>query len=77
MTDILEPRRPLGKTIALVLALILVFVGMLNTMPEIAGLQDWARDFTGIPFFRVSGFPTEFFFPPIFFLMMLRGFPSF
>ena len=58
------------QNLAIFLGLILVFVGMLNTMPEIAGLQDWARDVTGRPFFRISGFPTEFFFPPMFMLMM-------
>ncbi|MBL6638928.1 MAG: TRAP transporter fused permease subunit [Planktomarina sp.] len=40
-------------------------------MPEIPGLQDLARDLTGRPFFRVSGFPPEFFYPPIFLLMMV------
>ncbi|QDC10660.1 TRAP transporter fused permease subunit [Oceanicola sp. D3] len=63
--------RPLGQRIALVLALLLVIVGMINTMPEIAGLQDWARDVTGRPFFRVSGFAPEFFYPPVFLVMML------
>lgn len=52
------------------LALLLVVVGMVNTMPEIAGLQDWARALTGQPYFRVSGFSTEYFFPPVFLLMM-------
>ncbi|MEM5492959.1 TRAP transporter fused permease subunit [Hoeflea sp. AS16] len=64
------PRRSTGRYIAMVLALILVLVGMVNTMPEIAGLQDWARSVTGQPYFRVSGFPTEYFFPPVFLLMM-------
>lgn len=62
---------PFGVRIAHVLALILVIVGMLNTLPEISGLQDFARDLTGQPFFRISGFPPEYFFPPVFFLMML------
>ncbi len=56
---------------ALFLAFVLVVVGMINTMPEIPGLQDFARDLTGRPFFRVSGFPPEFFYPPIFLLMMV------
>lgn len=64
------PRRSAGRSIAMVLALILVVVGMVNTMPEIAGLQDWVRDVTGQPFFRISGFQTEYFFPPVFLLMM-------
>lgn len=61
---------PLGRRIAVFLALILVFFGMLNTMPEIAGLQGWARDMTGQPFFRISNFSPEYFYPPIFLLMM-------
>ncbi len=63
--------RPLGQRIALILAFCLVVVGMVNTMPEIPGLQDFARDLTGRPFFRISGFPPEYFYPPVFFLMML------
>lgn len=62
---------PLGRRIAILLALVLVFVGMANTMPEIPGLQDWARDVTGRPFFRVSNFPPEYFYPPVFVLMMV------
>jgi len=63
--------QPLGRRIAVILAVILVFFGMLNTMPEIAGLQDWARDLTGRPFFRVSNFSPEYFYPPVFLLMMM------
>jgi TRAP transporter 4TM/12TM fusion protein len=62
---------PLGRRAALVLAFALVVVGMVNTMPELPGLQDWARDVTGISFFRVSGFPPEFLYPPLFVLMMV------
>lgn len=62
---------PLGRRIAMILALVLVLVGMANTMPEIPGLQDWAREVTGRPFFRVSNFPPEYFFPPVFLLMMV------
>ena len=63
--------QPLGQRIAMILAVLLVLVGMVNTMPEIPGLQDLARDLTGRPFFRVSGFPPEYFYPPVFLLMML------
>lgn len=44
---------------------------MVNTLPEIPGLQDWAREVTGQKFLRISGFKTEYFFPPVFFVMML------
>ncbi len=63
--------RPIGQRIALVLALILVVLGMLNTMPEIPGLQDFARELSGQQYFRVSNFPPEFFYPPVFVLMMV------
>jgi TRAP transporter 4TM/12TM fusion protein len=66
-----ERQRSSGQRLALVLALILVIVGMVNAMPEIAGLQDWARDITGNRFFRVSGFPPEYLYPPLFILMMV------
>ena len=62
---------PFEKKLSLRLALILVIVGMINTMPEIPGLQDFARTLTGQPFFRISNFSPEYFFPPMFFLMML------
>jgi TRAP transporter 4TM/12TM fusion protein len=63
--------RTRGQRIALFLAFALVLVGMVNTLPEIPGLQSWARDITGIRFFRISGFPPEYFYPPIFVLMMV------
>ncbi|MFS4580068.1 TRAP transporter permease [Phaeobacter sp. C3_T13_0] len=71
MTGTILKTRPLGQKIAFVLSLALVLVGMVNTMPEIAGLQDWARDITGRPFFRVSGFAPEYLYPPVFLVMMV------
>lgn len=71
MTSSSNPTRGVGQKFALALALLFVVVGMINTMPEIAGLQDWARDVTGQKFLRISGFKTEYFFPPIFFVMMV------
>ncbi|MFK8082642.1 MAG: TRAP transporter permease [Granulosicoccus sp.] len=65
------PIRAVGRQIAIVLALVLVFAGMLNTLPEIAGLEDWVRSVTGRPLLRISGFSTEYFFPLMFFLMMI------
>ncbi len=71
MTDTTPLSKPLGQRIAFWLALTLVVVGMVNTLPEIPGVQDLARDLTGRPFFRVSNFPPEYFYPPVFLLMML------
>lgn len=61
----------ISRPITIALGFILVVVGMLNTMPEIPGLQAWARDITGQSTLRVSGFPPEFFYPPVFLLMMV------
>ena len=61
----------IGKRIALILAFVLVLAGMTNTLPEIPGLQDWARELTGQPFFRISGFMPQYFYPPVFLLMMV------
>ena len=66
----METTAPFGRRLAVALAVILVFVGMLNTMPEIPGLQNWAREVTGLRFFRVSSFPPEYLYPPLFVLMM-------
>ncbi len=68
-TQTLHPS--LGQRVAMVLALVLVFVGLANTMPEIAGLQELARDLTGQPYFRISNFAPEYFYPPVFLLMMV------
>ncbi len=65
------PPRDKGQRLAVILAFMLVIFGLVNTMPEIPGLQDLARDLTGRPFFRVSGFPPEYFYPPVFLLMMV------
>ncbi len=66
-----QSARPFGRRLAFALALILVIVGLINTMPEIPGLQDWAREITGQKFFRISGFSPQYFYPPFFVVMML------
>jgi TRAP transporter 4TM/12TM fusion protein len=71
VTSSSNPTRGIGQKLALALALIFVVVGMINTLPEIPGLQNWAREVTGQKFLRISGFKTEYIFPPIFFVMML------
>lgn len=67
----MDSAQPAGRRLALVLAVILVIVGLVNTMPEIPGLQEWAREVTGLRFFRVSSFPPEYLYPPFFVLMMV------
>ena len=61
-----------AQRLAAFLSVIPVIVGFVNTMPEIAGHQDWAREVTGRPFFRVSNFPPDFCYPPIIVLMIVN-----
>ena len=53
------------------LALILVVVGLINAMPAIPGLQDWARGFTGVEWLAIRRFPLEYFYPAAFVTMMV------
>lgn len=52
------------------LALVFVFVGVLNSMPTIPGWDEGWRDFSGIEKLRVRNFATEFFYPIAFFVMI-------
>jgi len=60
----------LGLRVAYILAFLLIVIGMANTLPEIAGLQGWLREVTGRPLLRISGYPTEYFYPLVFVVMM-------
>ena len=53
-----------------VLALLFVAIGLINSMPSIPGWEDMWRSFTGIEKLKVRAFPTEWFYPFAFFLMM-------
>lgn len=54
-----------------VLALLLVIVGMINAIPGIPGLDAAAQSITGLDWIVVRKFPYEYFYPLIFFWMML------
>ncbi len=54
-----------------VLALVFVFLGVLNSMPTIPGWDDFWRYLTGVKELKVRSFATEWFYPIIFFIMML------
>ncbi|MDB9707299.1 TRAP transporter fused permease subunit [Planktotalea frisia] len=54
-----------------ILALFLVFVGLVNVTPAIPGWDDLWKDMTGNEFFLIRRFPTEWLFPITFFWMML------
>ena len=53
------------------LGLLLVVVGLLNVTPSIPGWEDLWRTLTGIEQFKIRRFPTEWFYPIMFFWMML------
>ncbi len=49
----------------------IVVVGLLNSMPGIPGLDDALRQLTGLEWFAIRKFPTEWFYPIAFAAMML------
>ncbi|MBO6775661.1 MAG: TRAP transporter fused permease subunit [Marinibacterium sp.] len=54
-----------------VLALIFVALGVVNSTPVIPGWTEMWRGLTGIENLRIRAFPTEWFYPIVFFIMML------
>jgi TRAP transporter 4TM/12TM fusion protein len=54
-----------------ILALIFVFAGIINSTPSIPGWSEMWRSVTGIETLRVRAFATEWFYPIVFFVMML------
>ena len=59
------------STFLYVLAFLLVFVGMLNTIPAIPGLEQLVWDISGNKKLVVRKFPYEYFFPLVFLIMMI------
>lgn len=53
------------------LGLLLVLVGLLNVTPAIPGWDALWRSMTGVEFFKIRRFPTEWLYPIIFLWMML------
>ncbi len=53
-----------------VLALIFVFMGIVNSTPAIPGWSDMWRALSGLESLKVRSFPTEWFYPLVFLLMM-------
>ena len=53
------------------LALIFVFMGIVNSTPSIPGWDDMWQSLTGIEKLKVRAFSTEYFYPLVFFTMML------
>lgn len=71
-TDSRPGRKPdLARRIALVLGAVLIAIGMVNTIPGIPGLDEWARDLAGSPEFSIRKFPYQYLYPAAFSLMMV------
>ena len=66
-----EKNNDVGLKIAKVIAFVLVLIGMLNTIPAIPGLEQLIWDITGNNKIVFRKFSYEYFFPIIFFMMML------
>ena len=58
------------------LGLLFVVIGLINVTPAIPGWDDFWKYLTGNDFFRVRRFPTEWFYPLVFFWMMLITIPA-
>ncbi len=66
----LEPQ-DLGHKVVYWLALSLVFIGLLNAMPGIPGVDKAVEGFLGFKHFTIRKYPYEFFYPIAFAVMMI------
>lgn len=71
MSSAADPGAGAGQRIVYWLALALVLIGLVNAMPGIPGLDDWAREVTNDPWLNIRKFPFEYYYPLFFALMML------
>lgn len=54
-----------------ILSVAIVLAGLANAIPGIPGLDQWAREISGIDGLSIRKYPTEWFYPIAFFAMML------
>ncbi len=74
MSDRPEPSelpKVFPNSVLYVLALSFVLMGLVNSTPVIPGWEDLARRITGWEDLRLRAYPTEWFYPLAFFMMML------
>ena len=74
MTDQDQPQEAPGAPVDRLvywLGLLLVLLGLMNVTPAIPGWDELWRSVTGIEFFKVRRFPTEWLYPLVFAWMML------
>lgn len=62
---------PRTEAILYALSVVIVIVGLLNAIPGIPGLDDKVRGISGLDWFAIRKFPTEWFYPVMFSAMMI------
>ena len=65
-----SPETEFPNRLVYFLALIFVALGVINSTPLIPGWDDLWRGITGIEKLKTRSFPTEWFYPIVFLLMM-------
>ncbi|UOA29189.1 TRAP transporter fused permease subunit [Pseudosulfitobacter sp. DSM 107133] len=70
-SDIRPPQAIRFHTMARILGLVLVVIGLFNTTPSIPGLDAWVAQAVGNPGFVIRKFPYEYLYPLAFVLMMV------
>ena len=71
MNDTPAPKSPFPNRGVYLLSLLFVFLGILNSTPTIPGWDDLIPSLVGLPGLDVRSFATEYFYPLVFFVMML------
>ena len=66
-----DQNRKAGGPVVYWLSVALVIVGLMNVTPAIPGWDDLWRSVTGVPYFKVRRFPTEWLYPILFVWMMV------
>jgi TRAP transporter 4TM/12TM fusion protein len=66
-----DQKRKGGGPVVYWLAVALVMIGLLNVTPAIPGWDDLWRSVTGVPYFKIRRFPTEWLYPILFVWMMV------
>ena len=61
-----------SKRLVWVLSLTIVLLGMLNAMPGIPGFEEGLRSLTGLEWLKIRRYPTEWLYPLVFTLMMIK-----
>ena len=69
--DTATEQKSLASKLVFVLSIALVVICLINAMPGIPGLDQWAQDLAGNDKFIIRKFPFEYYYPFAFAVMML------